>query len=59
MPAWFVKKLWDASEIANYRRYAAQEGPNKAAAALISTCEDLAIRLVTEYASANGLPAYF
>lgn len=59
MPAWYVTKLWDAKEIANYRAYAAKEGPNKAARAVKCTCEDLAIRIVTEYASSNGLPAYF
>jgi nucleoid-associated protein YgaU len=59
MPAWYVTKLWDATEVANYRTYAAKEGPNKAAKAVKCTCEDLAIRIVTEYASGNGLPAYF
>lgn len=59
MPAWHVTKLWNAAEIANYRKYAASEGPKKAASAAKCTCEDLAIRIVTEYASSNGLPAYF
>jgi hypothetical protein len=58
MPAWEIKKLWSAKEIGEYRDYAAAEGVRKSGVARC-TCEDLSIRLVTEYASANGLPVMF
>lgn len=58
MPAWEITKLWSAKEITAYRDYAATEGVRKSGVARC-TCEDLSIRLVTEYASANGLPVMF
>jgi LysM domain len=59
MPAWRVTKLWTNKEIGNYRAYVAKEGPNLYKQALQCTCEDLAIRIVTDFASTNGLPVFF
>lgn len=58
MPAWEIKTIWGAAEIAGYRSHVAGEGPKKTGN-LRSTCEDLALRLVTEYAAAKGLPLLF
>jgi hypothetical protein len=59
MPAWKVTKLWTDKEIGEYRAYVAKEGPNKVKQGLRCTCEDLAIQIVTEFASKNGLPIFF
>ena len=58
MTAWEVTKIWDASRIQSYRRFVAKQGPKRTGNARF-TCEDLAIRLVTEFAAAEGLPLVF
>ncbi|QEL19733.1 LysM peptidoglycan-binding domain-containing protein [Limnoglobus roseus] len=55
MPAWEIKKLWSDSVIAAYRTFVSTAGPKKSGV-LRSTCEDLAIRLVSEFAASEGLP---
>lgn len=58
MPAWTVKNAWTGSTIQSYRTYASTNGPRRAGN-LRSTCEDLSIRMVVDFAEQNGLPVYF
>lgn len=58
MPAWTVKNAWTASTIQSYRNYAKTNGPRRAGN-LRSTCEDLSIRMVVDFAELNGLPVFF
>lgn len=58
MPAWEVKKTWSSDVIKEYRKYVVSEGP-KRVGSLRSTCEDLALRLVTDFAEQEGLPVAF
>lgn len=58
MPAWEITKIWSDTEISDYRKFIAAEAP-KRVANLRSTCEDLALRLVIDFAAQNGLPVAF
>ncbi|QDU74150.1 hypothetical protein Pan97_11550 [Bremerella volcania] len=58
MPAWTVKNAWTSSTIQSYRNYAKTNGPRRAGN-LRSTCEDLSIRMVVDFAEQNGLPVFF
>jgi hypothetical protein len=58
MTAWKVTKTWDASRIKGYRQFIMEQGPKRIGNTRF-TCEDLAIRLVTEFAAAEGLPLAF
>ncbi|MBA2116536.1 CHAP domain-containing protein [Bremerella alba] len=58
MPAWTVNNAWTATAIQSYRNYAKTNGP-KRAGKLRSTCEDLSIRMVVDFAEQNGLPVFF
>jgi len=58
MPAWTVTNAWTASTIQSYRNYAKTNGPRRAGN-LRSTCEDLSIRMVVDFAEQHGLPVFF
>ncbi|PQO39250.1 hypothetical protein C5Y96_05170 [Blastopirellula marina] len=58
MPAWTVKNAWTANTIQTYRNYAGTNGPHRAGN-LRSTCEDLSIRMVVDFAEQHGLPVFF
>lgn len=55
MPAWEVRALWNDKQIQGYRDYVAAEGPKRSGVQRC-TCEDLALRLVIEYAAKKNLP---
>lgn len=55
MAAWEITKLWTSKEIGEYRAYVtAQRTPRVGRQRC--TCEDLSLRVVTDFAAANGLP---
>ena len=49
MPAWAVKQPWTSSMIQSYRHYVSTNGPSRSGV-LRSTCEDLSIRMVVDFA---------
>ena len=55
MPAWRPRRKWTEGMIEGYRRFSASEAARRAGS-LRSTCEDLALRLLIEYAHQNELP---
>jgi hypothetical protein len=58
MPAWEISKIWSAAEISGYRDFVAREGPGRAGSHRC-TCEDMALRLVIDFAAQEQLPVMF
>lgn len=58
MPAWAVKNAWTSSMIQSYRNYVKTNGPSRSGVSR-STCEDLSIRMVVDFAEKHKLPVFF
>ena len=58
MPAWDIKYPWTENTVNSYRNYVQTNGPSRSGV-LRSTCEDLSIRMVVDFAEKNNLPVYF
>jgi hypothetical protein len=56
MAAWTVRNFWDLSSIGQYRHFVAARARRFASHGTRLTCEDLALRLVIEFAAAHELP---
>lgn len=55
MAAWEITKLWTSKEIGEYRAYVAAQIPKRVGNQRC-TCEDLSLRLISDFAEANKLP---
>jgi len=58
MAAWEIKGLWTGKEIGEYRAYVAGQATARVGNQRC-TCEDLSMRLVTDFAESRGLPVAF